>query len=378
MNITRNQLLTYQLQRQGLIERLPVESILRLGAFPTADHTTPYLALLARIADFEWQHLADHLYDDMQLMNIVAMRQQPHLIPADHSHAAHCLYDVRESDPFPEFADFGMDMDEALELRFEINQILRVHGAQSVGSIQDMLRPDLVRLLKTKRGKQELNIALVLRWMWRLGLLDWGEGVHHWRTRDNGYLLAANPPTDCDPTQQQAAALDLARWYFSVYAPAAYEDWAWWGGLSDDVSQAAFDALEPELVTVSVSDISQTLWLPQTEEDALRNAPNALPEMVRLLPGEDPLIKAYSATRHRFYDDDELAADVAFNKHGQLFPTLMLDGRIVGVWDWTRKANEPMTIEPFLQPTRTFRKRLKPEVDRVKAFIEASQIVWTM
>jgi hypothetical protein len=98
--------------------------------------------------------------------------------------------------------------------------------------------------------------------------------------------------------------------------------------------------------------------------------------MVRLLPYEDALIKAYKATRYRFYDEAQLAGDVAFTSSGEAYPTVWVDGRVIGIWSWNRKPNEPMTIETFEQITRELRKRLKTEVDRVSEFVEASHVLW--
>jgi hypothetical protein len=240
-----------------------------------------------------------------------------------------------------------------------------------------LIDPDLVKTYQNNYGGTTTTIGPVLRWLWSLGLLASGTGVKDWRRKDNTFRLAENPPADCDDTTRAQADLELCRWYFDLYAPAAFEDWAWWSGLNMPRNRVAFDALSAELVQVKVTGITEALWMPPAQIEALAASEDAPPQMVRLLPYEDALIKAYKNTRYRFYDADGLAEDIAITKGGEAVPTMWLNGRIVGIWQWARKADEPMSIEPFNQPTKVFRKSFKPEVDRIRSFIEASHVLWS-
>lgn|GEM_PF-5735874 len=378
MTVTQHQLLNYLLGRQGLLERRSPEIIPSVGALYSGDYTTPYLSLLARVQDFDWQHLGDHLYADLDIKNIISMQGNAHLIPNEWGQTVSCLYEMHEGDPVPEFDTFGISMDDALELRFLITEAIQQHGAQSAISLKQYLTEEQLHMVRDAKRQERLNVSLVLHWMWRLGLLDWGEGVFHWRTPDQGFILSATPPTDCDPTQQAEATIDLAHRYMQTYAPATQADWVWWSGLPEDQATTAFEALKPDLteVEVTLQDIPTKLWILKDDLEALESSPDEVPEMVRLLPSDDHLLKAYKDTRQRFYDVEGLAEDIAFNRYDSAFPTIWIDGRIVGIWEWRRKANEPISIQPFTQPNKAFRKRLKPEIGRIQAFIEASQIVW--
>ncbi|HLA42686.1 MAG TPA: crosslink repair DNA glycosylase YcaQ family protein [Aggregatilineales bacterium] len=377
IEITHNQLLNYILNRQGLLTRQPIDSIMDFAPLHATDHTTPYLSLLARIEDFAWENLADRLYASRQFYRLRCMRGTIHLIPAAHKQMIRCIYDLREQDTYREFTEYGISMDEALELRFFITEVLQQYGAQSTATIKKLLDPELIFMHEDRYGHQNSSAAPVMHWMWELGLLDSGAGISDWRKKDNHFRLSDDLPPDCEDAKRTAADVSLARWYFERYAPAAFEDWTWWAGFNVARSRAAFDALQDELVKVKASGIFENLWLFESNVDSLTASPDSVPEMVRLLPYEDALTKAYKDTRYRFYDSYGLAGDVAFSKMGEAYPTIWVDGRIIGTWSWKRKASEPMTVEPFEQITKATRKRLKPEVDRVSHFIDASHILWT-
>lgn len=212
-----------------------------------------------------------------------------------------------------------------------------------------------------------------MRWLWSLGLIESGIGVKDWRHKDHHFRIAQHAPAPCDRAQADQA---LARWYFALYAPVAYEDWAWWSGLNAERSRAAFAAIEGELVEVSVKGFPEKLWVFYKDANILQSTDDQPPEMARLLPYEDALLKAYKVTRYRFYDPEGIAEDVAFTKYGEAHPTMWYQGRIIGLWSWKPRAKEPMTVEPFHQMTRDLRKQLKPEVERVSTFIEASPVLW--
>jgi hypothetical protein len=341
------------------------------GPLHATETTTPYLSLLARIENFRWQDFAHARYEERQFYKLRCIRGTLHVVPAAQADTISCLY--RPAERYAEFDEYNIPQSYADDLRFQMMEVLDTHGAQSVSSIKKYLPEKYLQ--KFQSGQEETTaIAIVLRWLASLGLVEIGTHVSDWRRKDNDYRIAETLPQSCEGISDA----DLARIYFELYAPAAYEDWTWWSGFSASRNQAAFDAIREMLVEVHVEGMSQTLYIPQAQLEDLQNMPDEKPEMVRLLPYEDALIKAYKATRYRFYDDDGVAGESVFTKHGEAQPTLWLDGQIMGVWSWTHKPDEPMTVEPFvLQMTRALRKRLKPEVEHVQQFIEASHLIWS-
>lgn len=365
--ITLDQVRRYTLIRQGLVER-KTGDVTQFGPLHLTDHTTPYLSLLARLDPF------DPAAVPAAFTRLRVMRGTLHLMPETIASEAACIYSVREGEPFPELVQLGISQEDVLELRFYITEALRLNGPQSTVTIKKFLEPHLLN--QTAKGWQDSDVNLigpVMRWMWALGLLESVKSGKTWRSKDTTFNLVDSPLGDCD---RETALINLARRYVGWYGPVAYEDWRWWTGRPAGESKAAFEAIKDELAEVRVQGINETLWMLKVDLPELEATPDEPLEMARLLPYEDALIKGYKATRSRFYDEDGLAEHIAFTSGGEAVPTLWLDGRIVGVWSWIRKANEPMVLEPFVQITRDIRRRIKPEIGRVQRFIEASHVIW--
>jgi hypothetical protein len=373
--ITLNQLRRYTLEQQGLLERKPSNDLFQFGPLHYTDHTTPYLSLLGRLQGFQWEALMGAIQRS-EFTLLRSMRGTLHLIDPAHTAAIQCLYMQREGEKVLEFNNYNIQMEDAIALREEILRLMTLHGPQSPVTIKKIIDPKWVVKHTYMSTQNEItNLAPVMRWMWQLGLLEMGAKVHQWRTKDNTYSLVENPPQPC--LDSRPALAEVARWYFDLYGPAAYEDWAWWTGLKMEPNKTAFAAVQANLVEVQAQGIAETLWIPADQAEALAQTPDEAPPMARLLPYEDALIKAYKATRWRFYDDEGLAEDIAITGGGEAVPTLWLNGQIVGIWEWSKKANEPMTIQPFIQMTKSIRKQLMPEVEQVQRFIQASHVLWT-
>lgn len=370
---TQNQLRHYILGKQGLLQRQPTESMTSFGFLHATDSATPYLSLLARVEPFKWEHLADKRYDEHAYERLRCMRGTLHFVPENLVETIKCAYRANENDPFPEFAQWGITDKEATSARFAILEAIDRHGPQSSATIKKYLGTEFQKKYKNKYGETTL-IGPVMRWLWSLGLLESGVGITDWRQKEGTFRLSETAPAACDRAESDKA---LAHAYFELYAPASYGDWSWWCALKAERSKAAFDSLP--LVEIEVEGMPEKLFMLAEQVDGFSQTPDILPEMVRMLPYEDALIKAYKTTRYRFYDEAGLAETAAFHEEstGEALPTVWVDGRIMGVWTWVRKPNEPMTVEPFHQMTRALRKRLKPEVERLQKFVQASHVIWS-
>lgn len=371
IKLSQNQLRRYILGKQGLLERQPLEAMNTFGPLHATDHTTPYLSLLARVDPFVWENLADKRYDEHAFIKLRCMRGTLHLLPESLGNTVQCVYQLTEKEPFHEFAEYDIPEKAAMAARFAILETLEKEGPQSTASIKKYLSANLQKKYKNKYGSETTIIGPVMRWLWSLGLIESGVGVTDWRQKEAAFRIAVSAVEPCDRSEADKA---LAQTYFELYAPATYEDWAWWCGLNAERCKTAFNSLK--LVEVNVNGLPP-MWGVETQADALLQTPDTPPDMVRLLPYEDALIKAYKPTRSRFYDDADIAEDSAFSNFGEAVPTIWIDGQIMGVWTWIQKPNEPMTVEPFFQMTKALRKRLNPEIERVQHFIQASHVIWS-
>ena len=135
---------------------------------------------------------------------------------------------------------------------------------------------------------------------------------------------------------------ELARRYVHAYGPAGPDDLAAWSGLTLRDSRAAFRGLAGELMEVSFD--GSRAWIPASRSDWL-DTPIPHSPTVRLLPAFDTYLLGY---RER---DLGVPPEYARRVHpggGIIRPTLMVDGKIAGVW--TRKRTSrgiAITVTPF-------------------------------
>ena len=149
---------------------------------------------------------------------------------------------------------------------------------------------------------------------------------------------------------EDEAYAELTRRYLSAYGPATPGDQAVWSGLSLNKTRATWQRIEGELLEVETA--SSPVWMLKTQAWRLDELPPPTP-IVRLLPRFDIYLLGYQKR--------DLAVSSQYAKRinaggGIIHPTVLVDGRIVGIWKSKREKNHLVVmVEPF--------ERLAPEID---------------
>lgn len=186
-----------------------------------------------------------------------------------------------------------------------------------------------------------------------LGLLCRGKD----RGRETTYSLLDDwlPAASNDPDGDDALA-ELARRYFAAFAPATAADFATWSGLP---SSRAIALIEDELEAVDIQG------RPGFRPAGAPVEP-APPGTVALLAGFDNYLIGYR-DRSLFIGEDQ-RPNVYVG--GIIKPTVVLDGRIVGIW---RLARTPKTATVTVTPFETFSaitvRKVEAEVADVARFL---------
>lgn len=50
--------------------------------------------------------------------------------------------------------------------------------------------------------------------------------------------------------EKEAALIELGKWYFKLYGPAAFEDFTWWTGLTVTSCRHAFNKIKVRLLSL--------------------------------------------------------------------------------------------------------------------------------
>ena len=167
-------------------------------------------------------------------------------------------------------------------------------------------------------------------------------------------------PNGRDLTRAEALA-ELARRYFTSRGPATVPDFANWAAIPLAEARAGLEAVKTELVEDKVGSVSY--WLSPSGANATTAAPS-----VYALPGFDEFLLGYKE-RGASLEKAHYSAWCP-GKNGIFSPTIVSDGRVVGMWKRTLKRNTVQIEAAPLRPLRDDeRAGFEADAQRYAAFL---------
>jgi hypothetical protein len=168
-------------------------------------------------------------------------------------------------------------------------------------------------------------------------------------------------------SELHAAQVRLLRRYLDAFAPASIADYATWSGLNVRDARAAWDTVAPELVSVEVE--GRPAWLPAARLPELDELPAPSP-FVRLLPAFDTYILGHKS---RELLDPAGAYEAVYKGGGMLPPMILVDGRILGIWQPNRKGRKvKVVLDPFAPLPAPVAESVAAEVADIERFVAAT------
>lgn len=148
----------------------------------------------------------------------------------------------------------------------------------------------------------------------------------------------------------EEALAELAKRFFQSRGPATIKDFSRWAGLTLTDCRAGLAAIEPAMVSEEID--GSIYWRPDVPETA------DVPRVV-MLPGFDEYILGYK--------DRSAVLDPAYETlivpgmNGMFFPTIVIDGEVVGTWKRQMKKD---TIKITLSPFEAFSKEDLKDIEQ--------------
>jgi hypothetical protein len=159
----------------------------------------------------------------------------------------------------------------------------------------------------------------------------------------------------------------LVRYYLAAFGPATEADISFWTGLGKSETARAVGGLAKETTLAMVEGMPGMLLLLKNQAEAL-SATEPPPEpVVNILPADDPFTTAYRASRNRYFTDPSWQRHI-FNSAGAARPTLLVNGKIVGVWDGPAETG-PLNWRRLAQVESGVEARIQAELEQIAAFI---------
>lgn len=386
--LTAAEVLRLTLERQGLLRRTtglqPAAAVERFGPLHATDHRTPYLSLLARIEDFAIADLDRAWFIERTLDRRAAMRGTLHLIPAARLPDVVCVFWTARPEDHRGLRDARIAPAEAERFRRAVHAVLERGGPLELAALKRSLPPAMRTRATEKTVLGPSVLAAIVRWMTEAGLLSLTAGTEvrggvprsGWSRSPQAYERFEPVFGRLPRCVRAGADVRLARWYFEAHGPAAYEDWAWWSGFQLGRARSAFQKVRPGLADIVVEGWPHPAYTPPASLETDTSEREERP-VVRLLPYEDGALKAYRATRSRFFDERSGARQQT--SFGEILPSVLVDGRVAGTWSHgvggfagaldarAGRTARGLSAELFGPADRAVRDRLDAELARIAA-----------
>lgn len=199
-------------------------------------------------------------------------------------------------------------------------------------------------LIKKRLGTG-LNISPVVNLMCDRGLLVRGRSDTGWKSNAHTYYVFSDyfPGLDLGSIDPARAREMTVRQYLAGYGPVTVKDISWWSGFTITEVRRILGGLAHETAGIDIPDLEGDYVMLAADRDALERFQPGDRPTVNLLPALDPYLQGYKE-RRRYLDDRHY--DMVFDRSGDSTSTILVDGRVAGVWDFS-EGPEP-AVKLFL------------------------------
>ena len=342
------------LARQGLSEDTKFTTSLGVATASLGLHAarlqSPFATVLARAGS---PSVAAELFASQSrssLITVRCMRKTLHILPIPLAAVAHAAtVHFRERDALRAIENAGMLRRDIESIIDAVTSLLSKNGPISHRDIEDRLR-------NQRRTVQAIRLAVKLAW--ELGAFVYLNDSAGWNREDRRFALTTDlyPGLEMNMEKHRATA-ELIEAYFDRYGPASIRDSMWWSGLSSSAIVSGLQTTGRDVIEVCTSWTDAPLYMFRDRLDEFlsedRKGHEIYKSTLNFLAHEDVALKAYFESRNRYMEG--IPVEAAFNQIGEALPTILLGGRVVGVWNWNRKTMRvewsavSNRISPFLR-----------------------------
>lgn len=354
-----DKLWNWLLERQGLAEHTHIGSVPAIADAALGLHAarlpSPYATVAARSASAEVPLSLFTETTRASVITVRCMRKTLHTLPLPLAAAAHsATAHFRVRDALRQVANAGVQPTQVDKAITALIAILDEDG------------PTFHRDLENRLGRRGIALTtarLAIKVGWERGGLCYLNRTTGWNReiRTFGLTRTAYPGLNLDQPREQATAILIGA-YFDRYGPASIRDAMWWSALPASVITQALADTGRELVALTTPWTEDLAYMFRDRFEQFTESPGRrVPERISFLAHEDVALKAYNQTRTRYLGD--LPERAVFNQIGEVLPTVMIDGRLVGTWSWNKTARR---VEPTLIRGRTSpqqRKRVREHAE---------------
>ena len=309
-----------------------IQIVKDIGGLHASGAKVPYLSLLARTQKFGKEELEEELYKKRNLGKMRCMRRTLFILPKELILIAYAATREMVEKATRRYVEFrGVSRKKFEEISQEIIELLKT---------KEMSASELKKALKTP-----LNVSAILYLMCDEGIIIRSKPEKGWKDQRHKYALFQEyfPTIDLTKLKEREAIVMLVHQYLRAFGPVTEKDIVWWTGLSKTKVRDALNQLQAQIERVEISNLPGDFILLHSDRTLIEKSGLSEEQTVNLLPSLDPYLMGYKE-RERYLQPKH--HDNVFDRSGNATSTILLEGRVVGVWDFT-EATEP-TAKVFL------------------------------
>ncbi|HUX99807.1 MAG TPA: crosslink repair DNA glycosylase YcaQ family protein, partial [Candidatus Deferrimicrobium sp.] len=152
--------------------------------------------------------------------------------------------------------------------------------------------------------------------------------------------------------------------YIKAYGPVTEQDITWWVGLTRTKARRAIESIQSQIERITLSD--EIYYIVKSDIKSLKNLSVPKDPVINLLANLDPYLMGYK-NRRRFINDD--IYDFVFDRSGNATTTILLNGVVIGIWDFQANPAPIVKILLFQEITKEILKVIKKQAKLIGEFI---------
>jgi len=350
----------FRLHKQHLTDESKTNDIVQITTdiygLRATNATTPYVSLFARAKDFTRDKLDEELYVKRTLGKIRCVRTTVHVLPRETIPIA---FAATKSIVEPNSEDF---------LRYT-GAVTKKQYEEASRAILDALKGRGMSTVQIKKHLgTKLNVSPIVNLMCDQGLLMRGKSDKGWRSNTHTYHVFSDyfPGMDLNAVDPAKARETTVRQYLACYGPATVKDISWWSGFTLTEVRRILQSLAREATEVEIPELKGAYVMLAADRAALERFEPSGQSAVNLLPALDPYLMGYKEREHYL---DYKHYEMVFDRSGNATSTILVDGRVAGVWDYSEKPGPTVKLLLFRQLEKRLLRVLETRARAMGRFI---------
>jgi hypothetical protein len=322
--------------------------------------TTPYLSLFARHPDFERTLLESELYEKKSMAKIRCVRKTIYihtkkLLPIVHAATAASV--IKASRKFMQAR--GVSENEYDQISKDILELLS-QEKMTASAIKDTLH-------------SSQDVSSILYFMCDQGILLRAKPSKSWRDKNHQYerFCDAFPDLNLKQYSEKEAISLLIERYIASFGPVTENDILWWTGLGKTKIRQALQNLQGKIRTISITGLEGMHFMLTADLDSLSGFTAHRESTINLLPHLDPYLMGYKDRGRHLNPRDTTKV---FDRSGNATSTILLNGKVVGLWDFERGDTPTIKLLHLRQLTAAIKKAIRKEALRLGVFMAEEEV----